>query len=118
MWWKTIWSKIYFEGRADRTSDGWDVECERKQGVKDNSEVFDLNKWGNDNAIYGDEKDCKMTVDEGLYMEQNKSSIFGLCWSTETNGMIHKLFTIYPWQIQILAEPLENGYNLICHGVS
>lgn len=56
------------------------MECERKWRAKDISEVSDLNKWRNDDTIYGDGKDFEMIMDEGMYMEQNKASIFRLCW--------------------------------------
>lgn len=55
------------------------MKCERKQRAKNDYEVYGLKKWRHDDAIYGDRKACKMVVDEGVYMEQNKSSIFGLC---------------------------------------
>lgn len=40
----------------------WNV---REGRVKDDSEVSALNKWGNDDAIYGNGKDFKMIMDEG-----------------------------------------------------
>ena len=55
------------------------MEYERKQRVRDDSEVCGLNKWGNDDAIYGNRKDFKMIMDEGVYVERNRSSISGLC---------------------------------------
>lgn len=55
-------------------------EYERKQRFRDDSEVCGLNKWGNDDAIYGNRKDFKMIMDEGgVYVERNRSSISGLC---------------------------------------
>lgn len=69
---------MQFEGLNDRTWDRWDVECERKQGVKDDSQVYEQ-MGGNEDAIYGDTKDFKMIVDEDVHVEQNNSSILGLC---------------------------------------
>lgn len=46
--------------------------------MKDDSEVCGLNKWRNDDDIYGDGKDFKMSMDEGMYTEQNMSSMFVL----------------------------------------
>lgn len=54
------------------------MEYERRPRVKDDFEVYGLNKWGNDDTMYGDGKDFKMIMDEHVYMEQNKSFIFGL----------------------------------------
>lgn len=54
------------------------MECERKQQVKYDFEVFGLSKRGNHKAIYGDGKHFEMIVDEGICMEQNKSPIFVL----------------------------------------
>lgn len=55
------------------------MECERRRRVEDDSEVCGLNKWGNDNAIYGDREDFEMIVEEGTGVEQNKRSVLGLC---------------------------------------
>lgn len=54
------------------------MECERKQRVKDDAQVYEQ-MGGNEDAIYGVRKDFKMIVDEGVYVEQNNSSMFGLC---------------------------------------
>lgn len=40
--------------------------------------MSDLNKWRNDETIYGGGKDFEMITDEAVYVEQNKSSIFRL----------------------------------------
>lgn len=56
------------------------MEYERKWRVKDDSEVSDLNNWGNDDAIYGHGKDFEMIMGEGVYVKQNKGYVLGIYW--------------------------------------
>lgn len=51
----------------------------KKSIVQDDSEICGLNKLENDDAVYGNGKDFKMIMDEGVSVKRNKSSISGLC---------------------------------------
>ena len=54
----------------------WNVRESEKASMT--LKFLDLNNWGDDDTIYGHGKEFEMIMDEGVYVEQNKGSIFGL----------------------------------------